>query len=321
MEPSIAGCFGKLPIYGDFIRFNADGRDVDRFDEWIQKGLAFAQQRLGETWAADFERADAWSFVFSPDEAEDYLAGVYTPSRDQGGRQYPFLIFCRMEAGPMNGLGHLLPQVLASFLIRSVEMARTGWVGVSLETFLLAIRQIRPSEESEWRSAEERYVRRLSTQQAREFWTDLFGEFEHPRKYLLYQRLVEVLQPIGRSSSAISLGLKFPLLSHKEEERWDLALWLDLIEQIGRHRYQVSSFFWNRPAGRAAPCALVLLGDPSPQNLALFVCPELEGETWYDLAPETFSGLVEAKRDLRSDRRTLLERSDLSLAAFIEAAR
>ncbi|MGH7450302.1 MAG: TagF domain-containing protein, partial [bacterium] len=34
-----AGCFGKLPSYGDFIRHNAASREALDFDQWIQQGL------------------------------------------------------------------------------------------------------------------------------------------------------------------------------------------------------------------------------------------------------------------------------------------
>jgi type VI secretion system ImpM family protein len=311
-----------LPIYGDFIRFNAEISEVHRLDQWFQQGICVARQRLGASWEEDFEKADAWCFVFRVDDTKNYLVGVYTPSRDHSGRQYPFFVYYRIEERLVNGWCHLLPIALASFFAQSAAIARTGWAGLSLEAFLLVVPQIQFSKEPEWRSAEERYVQRLSERSTQEFWTDLFGEFEHPRKYRLYQRLVDVLQPVRRSSpTAVSLGLKFPLLDLKEDENWDLALWLDLIEQLGSRRHPVSAFLWNRLAGQNAPCAMVFLGDPSPQSVVFLVHPELEGDTWYDLAPEESSGLVEAKRDLRSDRRVLLERGDLSLTGFFEAAR
>ncbi|MGH9363063.1 MAG: type VI secretion system-associated protein TagF, partial [Thermoanaerobaculia bacterium] len=47
---SAAGCFGKLPIFADFIRHNAGGREAGQFDRWLQEGMALSQQVLGRDW-------------------------------------------------------------------------------------------------------------------------------------------------------------------------------------------------------------------------------------------------------------------------------
>jgi type VI secretion system ImpM family protein len=41
-----AGCFGKLPIHGDFIRHNV-GPEVDKLDEWLQGGIVSSRTGRG----------------------------------------------------------------------------------------------------------------------------------------------------------------------------------------------------------------------------------------------------------------------------------
>ena len=41
------GCFGKLPIYADFIRYNASGPEIQEMDQWFQEGIHSAKDWWG----------------------------------------------------------------------------------------------------------------------------------------------------------------------------------------------------------------------------------------------------------------------------------
>ena len=86
-----AGCFGKLPLYGDFVRHNASGRETLAFDQWLHQEMHHARTNFGHVWEQAFESAPTYNFVFVPEEAGRFLVGVLHPSHDKGKRRYPFM--------------------------------------------------------------------------------------------------------------------------------------------------------------------------------------------------------------------------------------
>ena len=43
MSATPAGCYGKLPIFADFIRHNYRTPEVEQLDQWFQEGIYFAR--------------------------------------------------------------------------------------------------------------------------------------------------------------------------------------------------------------------------------------------------------------------------------------
>lgn len=316
------GCFGKLPIHSDFIRFRATGEEVRALDQWLQEGILAAQSRWGKKWEADYLQADPWNFVFQVEGTDAFLIGTLTPSRDQAGRSYPFFFFLRVDRKRFAAPIQFAPMTYAPFLEQAGNLARSGGAGLRLKEFLDHLERLALPIPDDRASAvdQEAYQRFLAGEKAESFWSALFGAFEHPRKYLTDQNLAAILGPMRRTASnRLGFGLRFPLLPSEKKYNEDLSLWVDLVGRMLKRPPAPVNFFWNRAPAKGAPWMMLFLGPPSAKSFLSLIQPELDGGTAYDLAPETAVDLSAVKGKSDAGRRTILENGEMPLAAFLEA--
>jgi type VI secretion system protein ImpM len=316
------GCFGKLPIHSDFIRFRASGEEVRALDQWLQEGLLAAKSRLGRGWEADYSQADPWNFVFQVEGTDSFLIGSLVPSRDQAGRSYPFFLFLRVDRKRFAAPIQFAPITYASFLDEATTLARSGGSGMRLKEFLDHLERLNlPIPDDRAAVADEEVYRRfLQGESSRVFWTTLFGEFEHPKKYQVDQNLLAILGPMrGTSSSKLGFGLTFPLIAADKNRGEDIPLWIDLIARMLKRTPTGLNFFWNRMPTKGIPWMMLFLGPPSAKSFLSLISPNLDGGTAYELAPETAVELPAAKEKVDARRRAILENGEMSLAAFLEA--
>lgn len=322
MENGTFGCFGKLPIHSDFIRFRASGEEVRALDQWLQQGILAAQTRLGRGWEASYSQADPWNFVFQVEGTDAFLIGTLVPSRDQAGRSYPFFLFTRADRKRFAAPIQFAPMTYLAFLEEGAKLIRTGWSGMKLKEFLEHLERLNlPIPDDRAAVAdEEAYRRFLQGEPSRAFWTALFGEFEHPKKYQVDQNLLAILGPMRQtSSSRLGFGLKFPLIASDKNRNEDIPLWSDLIARMLKRTPTGLNFFWNRMPAKGTPWMMLFMGPPSAKSFLSLIAPSLDGGTTYDLAPETAVELQAAKEKIDSRRRAILENGEMTLAALLEA--
>ena len=56
------GCFGKLPIFADFIRHRGSSKEVEAFDRWVQEGIYWSRKKLGDRWDSLFEGMHSYGY-------------------------------------------------------------------------------------------------------------------------------------------------------------------------------------------------------------------------------------------------------------------
>ena len=118
-----AGAHGKLPSHSDFVSRGLMPAFVSGWDDWLQRGLACSQERLGPQWLDIYLTSPVWRFVLSSGVVDTQVwAGVMIPSVDRVGRYYPFTV-----AWP-------LP---SSVLPTALPVQQVDWFG-ELETVALA---------------------------------------------------------------------------------------------------------------------------------------------------------------------------------------
>ncbi len=321
MDKNSFGCFGKLPIHSDFIRFSASGEEVRALDQWLQEGIHAAQSRLGRRWEADFAQADPWNFVFQVEGTDAFLIGTLAPSRDQAGRSYPFFFFLRVDRKRFAAPIQFAPMTYASFLGEADKLARSGGSGMRLKEFLDSLERFEvPIPDGRPPAAdEETYRRFLEGEKSGAFWAALFGAFEHPKKYLIDQNLAAILGPMRRTaSSRLGFGLRFPLISLEKNRNEDIPLWCDLMARMLKRPPAGLNFFWNRVPAKGTPWMMLFLGPPAPKSFLSLIRPDLDGEFAYPLAPETAAELHAVKEKVDAGRRAILENGEMSLARFLE---
>lgn len=116
----MAGCaaFGKMPSLGDFFRLGAAPDFVSPWDAWAQRTLTAARATLGPAWEAAYMSAPIWRFALAPAVAGTQgVVGVFMPSVDRVGRQFPLTLYALTGPGEQAPLRTLTGQgVLLSAL-------------------------------------------------------------------------------------------------------------------------------------------------------------------------------------------------------------
>lgn len=97
------GFYGKVTTHGDFVTRRLPRTFIDAWDEWLQRGMHYSKQRLGNTWLNTYLTAPLWRFAIDSGILDRTAwSGVVMPSVDRVGRHFPLTI-----AGP--AFGHARP--------------------------------------------------------------------------------------------------------------------------------------------------------------------------------------------------------------------
>ncbi len=87
------GFYGKLPSHGDFVSRSVASGFVDRWDAWLQAGVAQSRSDLGDGWLDLFLTSPVWRFALQAGVvAGGAFAGILLPSVDRVGRYFPLTI-------------------------------------------------------------------------------------------------------------------------------------------------------------------------------------------------------------------------------------
>lgn len=96
----VMGFHGKVPARGDFVGHGLPSAVLGPWDRWLSAALGEAGRRLGGEWGPLFAQGPAWRFALSAGLCGGTaLVGVWMPSADRVGRQYPFTIAAGLPAG------------------------------------------------------------------------------------------------------------------------------------------------------------------------------------------------------------------------------
>ncbi len=94
------GYFGKVATQGDFVTRRLPADFVSGWDDWLQAGMLYSQQQLGERWLAVYLNCPVWRFALAPGVCgAAAMAGVMLPGVDRVGRYFPLTVAAPMASG------------------------------------------------------------------------------------------------------------------------------------------------------------------------------------------------------------------------------
>jgi type VI secretion system protein ImpM len=93
------GLYGKLPMKRDFISVSTPRAFLERWEPWIQGGIAASRIALGAQWQEIFLRAPIWRFWLGAEVCGRPAMGSFMPSVDGVGRFFPLTAVACGEAG------------------------------------------------------------------------------------------------------------------------------------------------------------------------------------------------------------------------------
>jgi type VI secretion system protein ImpM len=97
----VPGLYGKLPSHGDFLQRGVSDDFVNRWDAWLQDGMARSRSELGEeAWLDVFLTSPLWRFALASGVVGGPVwAGILLPSVDRVGRYFPLTIVAELPPG------------------------------------------------------------------------------------------------------------------------------------------------------------------------------------------------------------------------------
>jgi len=99
---SRTGFFGKVVSHGDFVSRRLSPTFVREWDDWLQAGLRYSRERLGENWQRSYLCSPIWHFALAGGvSGESDWAGVVMPSVDRVGRYFPLTLACGGPHAPI----------------------------------------------------------------------------------------------------------------------------------------------------------------------------------------------------------------------------
>ncbi|MBK8207949.1 MAG: type VI secretion system-associated protein TagF [Planctomycetes bacterium] len=268
-----SGCLGKLPLHGDFIRFNAAGAEINEFDHWIQEGIYQGYNELDSRWDSTFDAAPTARFIYTSPRTQRVIAGLFKPSVDKAGRRYPFLIYTVIEPGAMGAEIGYLPNAMGPFLTRARELLEWSESAINLSTFLSTFESLR--FEPDMVEAKKEFARFVLTSNAGNYWSACFGSETDPRRYAAVGSTVE-----GAGTRAGSIAMRMPFSELDSEA----AFWLELSRRLTDGKSLPTLVYWNVARGDFPARLNLTWGELSPRYFLPFVLPTRNSLNIRDLA-------------------------------------
>ena len=99
-----SGYYGKVPVLGDFIKYNLPRSFINPWDDWLQSAMIQSQAKLAKDWIEFYLSSPIYYFALSPGICgEISWLGLIKPSADSAGRYFP-LTLCKPIIQQVNPL-------------------------------------------------------------------------------------------------------------------------------------------------------------------------------------------------------------------------
>jgi type VI secretion system protein ImpM len=308
-------CFGKLSNYGDFIKHNSAGAAVRLFDQWIQEGMYLAQKHYHQDWQQTYQTSSAYQFLFYPQEAGQFLAGILWPSQDKSGRQFPFVVSAKLEKTDLDqGIILLAPLLFAPYFRQILTFLDGLSEDSDFRLIVPTIESIIKNISLDFQAVQGIFEDYLATTKQEEFWSSIFGHFNDPRKFLVLDNLAKCIFPLRtQTGSRSSLGLRFPLGSKVEERNANICFWIKICSWANGRRDIEPVYFWSDQASARQNFLYLFLQKPPPKFFLYLIRPDDEYEGLCLLEEEGLKDMAQTYERLPRNFRLALESKELAL--------
>ncbi len=316
------GCFGKLPIYADFIRYNAGSGEVRILDQWLQEGIHWSRLKLNQKWQQGYTTMPPYGFFLTGPGFKSGLFGVFVPGMDTGGRLFPFSIFTTLQPDDMPLNGMLLPVRYSMFLDQAQSLALEKWKGKDVRALTEEVERLGRLPIPGQTEAESEYLKLKDSLTLEKFWSGMHDRYEKPaERYALIQGLADVLLPLRGSSGAsgLSYGVALPLSlsSGPGGLKAGVSFWMDIVFSLlcgdANRSY---SFFWSR-ADADSGILFLFLDTPLPKSFSAFIHPDMDEDSVYDLGKLRLSMVEKLSGKLQGKIKEVMENHASSMTDVI----
>ncbi len=295
-------CFGKLPRFGDFVRFNSGGSEVRAFELWIQEGLYYAQKHYDREWNDVYQHSPEYQFLFNPNGTDRFLLGALRPSHDKSDRKYPFIVTLRIGKDLTDGADVFayFPVMLSQFLQQTAPVLDQADQALTPQDLANEAEQLNEAVAVDMEEALGQFKDFLQGTSLAQFWEDVLGRADDPRRFRLIKNLSEILLPLrGNPTLPLTLGLRFPLGQNGASVHREVCFWILAVARMLGDSPLAPNAFWGSRGEGTERFLFLYLQPPSSKNMIQLVRPRVENdavchleEEGKDISPEAaLSGL------------------------------
>lgn len=255
-------CFGKLPCYGDYLRVNVSQPTARAVQELMlhgRQGQPAGESGSGEAGGCrDAAIETRLRILFGLPGSRELLVGVLRPSRDSGGRHFPFAIFTYLTRRAYGRHYALLPLALAPVW----EALDDTWdclaEATTREDFAERLESVELPELEEVKDARGEYQGRMREGVRRAFEGSNGASPAH-----LAGNLSGLVK---RLHGGEDLSVQLPVSRDLGEACFDASVWVDMLNrQFRLKRFEPSVFLDERPAV-AGRWVVLRFGETGPSD-------------------------------------------------------
>jgi type VI secretion system protein ImpM len=295
-----AGVFGKIPAQGDFVRLNASTAAALGFDKFLQEALESLRRTNTEL------VPEPVRFSFFDTSSSSGIYGVFSPSQDAVGRQYPLSVFAPSAAGDSAAC---VPIAARWFLDAAGDLLAMGSVLSSAD---LCARARELAITSDQAAARASLRRTLNDTGAAWLWQTLFPDNVASETAYAIRTLQTACDAVrGKPPAMPGVVLDCPAPNSQ-----GALFWLALAEARLGWRSAAPSFFWSASQGGRM---LIALGPPPAALLSFLARPESTSNKLWPLRTGSESARDSAVNTLDPTLKQLLAGPNTSLLEVVEA--
>lgn len=312
--------FGKLPSHADFIRFNASGEDMRALDAWLQEGLYQAAKHYDSDWDSAYKNSPAYHFLFTPEDSEFSLVGLFKPSFDKSQRKFPFIISKRLMRATLDTKHvHHLPLLFKDFFRAVTQILQEDLDDCPVDELRERVVGIKGISAEDLESSEEHFEKYVSATPLESFMIQLFGSYSDQRKFLLGRNLLDILSPVRSNKIVqIPLGLRFPLSQKVISLEYEVCLWLHMCQIILGNSAVLPNVFWQVQDSRHPNYLFIYYRKPNWKTYLQLMEPRSDFDAVCRLEEDGADNMAQAVQNMHPELRQVLEDKDLTLRGFLD---
>lgn len=233
-QESKVGCFGKLPIYDEFIRYNVSGRAVLDLDEWIQQGFSQHTRYVRARAQKSEKYKSTYNFVFAGSvDRPGTIIGSMMGSHDKCGRQYPFLLFKLLSHKITDALSSTLPCAHKEFFDNAENLCSTDWSLHPISMLKKRVQTLNHKRDCATRSQMmESEISALQTLGRDQFWRETLRDYVVESASSCTEAMRELLLTVVRKTPLrTSWGIEIPLPSNEQTHVY-VSFWVRAAEAM-----------------------------------------------------------------------------------------
>ncbi|MFC3032161.1 type VI secretion system-associated protein TagF [Pseudoalteromonas fenneropenaei] len=275
------GFFGKHAIQADFIKHQVNSRESIALDHWVQEGIA-AVGRMQRDDKVELGRKSLFIIAGGPEESA--LVGVISASRDNIGRNYPFVNFVFASSADYKTHPAFL-FLLESYSLQNISAVHERLLQSSSKTVMesvlseqeLVARQLMHCGDVSDAIAQLRKMPML------QIWQALQYQDIEARARLIGE-LASILKAVAnRGCLRTQFGIRLPMPTDWQAAMLVGGFWLNLITNaVADHNWQPWVFY--QFGHEELPASMVVFCRPVPASYfdAIYL-PEQQGTSAIDL--------------------------------------